>query len=107
MIFRYFTETMTMIKFSDNAIREAAYYIWQNNGCPANTSAQDWNAAINQLNAMSALKNASRKLASAKTVAVKKTASKAASLKSASFKATVLKPSSLKSSSKKTSKKSK
>lgn len=88
-----------MVKFNDNAIREAAYYIWQNNGCPANTSLQDWDAAINQLNAMSALKNASKKLANAKTIAVKKSASKAASLKSSSFKVAVLKPTALKNSS--------
>ena len=37
------------IILNENAIREAAYFIWKNNGCPANTSAQDWNAAINQL----------------------------------------------------------
>ena len=30
-----------MTNFNENAIREAAYYIWKNNGCPANTSAQD------------------------------------------------------------------
>ena len=37
------------ITLNENAIREAAYFIWKNNGCPANTSLQDWNAAINQL----------------------------------------------------------
>ena len=100
-----------MIKYNDKAIAEAAYYIWQKNGCPAHTSTQDWNAAINQLNAMSALKNASKKLASNRTITVKKSVAKAASLKSASFKATVLKPAANKSSklsnSKKTVKKSK
>ena len=40
---------MTMTKLNDKAIAEAAYYIWKNNGCPANTQAQDWAAAIKQL----------------------------------------------------------
>mgnify|MGYP001024501678 FL=1 len=55
-----------MTNFNENAIREAAYYIWKNNGCPANTSAQDWSAAISQLNALSAaatLKNGRKKAA--------------------------------------------
>jgi len=90
-----------MIKYTDSDIRNAAYFIWKNNGCPSNTHEQDWAAAINQLSAMSALKTASKKLASAKTIAAKRTATKAASLK-----ASILKPTSLKSkssSSKKTS----
>ena len=96
----------TMFKYTDNDIRNAAYYIWQNNGCPANTQAQDWAAAINQLNAMSTLKSASKKLASSRTVAAKKSATKAAGLKSASLKTIILKPSSaLKSSTKKSSSK--
>lgn len=52
-----------MTKFNDNAIREAAYYIWQNNGCQANSSAYDWNAAINQLSAASAINNGRKKVA--------------------------------------------
>jgi len=53
-----------MKNLNENAIREAAYYIWKNNGCPANTSVQDWNLAIQQLSATSnksssLLKNAS------------------------------------------------
>mgnify|MGYP004535293131 CR=1 FL=1 len=49
-----------MNKLNDKAIAEAAYYIWKNNGCPANTHAQDWAAAIQQL---SAAKSATRKTA--------------------------------------------
>lgn len=63
---------------NDNAIREAAYYIWQNNGCPANTSSSDWNAAIRQLSALSALNSKSSSKISAsskKTLAVKTTSS--------------------------------
>ncbi len=50
---------MKNYNFSEKAIAEAAYYIWQNNGCPANSSLQDWNAAINQLNAMANAKKTS------------------------------------------------
>ncbi len=52
-----------MTNSNENAIREAAYFIWKNNGCPANTSQQDWNAAIAQLTMASAKKTS---LASAK-----------------------------------------
>ena len=44
-----------MTNFSEDAIRETAYYIWKNNGCPANTSVQDWSAAIEQLERKDAL----------------------------------------------------
>ena len=43
---------MKNLNLSEKAIAEAAYYIWKNNGCPANTSLQDWNAAINQLTSL-------------------------------------------------------
>ena len=38
-----------MSNFDNKMIQEAAYYIWKNNGCPNNTSASDWQAAIDQL----------------------------------------------------------
>ena len=61
---------------SEKAIAEAAYYIWQNNGCPANTSLQDWNAAINQLT-LAYAKKTSCKTSSCKTSsATKKSAAK-------------------------------
>lgn len=46
-----------MNKFTDQEIAETAYYIWKNNGCPANTQAQDWEAAIRQLSARSCNSN--------------------------------------------------
>ena len=46
-----------MFKFNEKDIQLAAYYIWKNNGCPANTSSQDWNNAISQLSALASMKN--------------------------------------------------
>ncbi len=62
-----------MKNLNENAIREAAYYIWKNAGCPANTSLQDWNAAIQQL---SATNNKNVKTSALKTVSLKKSSSK-------------------------------
>lgn len=69
---------MKNYNFSEDAIKEAAYYIWKNAGCPANTSLQDWNAAINQLSAAYANngKKTTLKTSSLKTVALKKSSSK-------------------------------
>ena len=68
------------ITLNENAIREAAYFIWKNNGCPANTSTQDWNAAINQLSSLAVLNKASKKISSCKSsLLVKKTPVKTAS----------------------------
>lgn len=57
-----------MTNFNEDALREAAYYIWKNNGCQSNNSTNDWNAAINQLSACAALSGA-RKKPAAKTSA--------------------------------------
>lgn len=71
-----------MTNYNEDAIRETAYYIWKNNGCPANTHTHDWNAAISQLNSLSAaavLKNGRKKAAAGTTSA--KLAQAALSLK--------------------------
>ena len=47
-----------MTQFDEKTIRETAYYIWKNNGCPANSSTHDWNAAIEQLEQRDALSTA-------------------------------------------------
>lgn len=72
---------MTNFNFSEKAIAEAAYFIWKNNGCPANTSLQDWNAAIYQLNMLANAKkttlSSSKKTSSCKaSTAVKKSPAK-------------------------------
>lgn len=83
-----------MYNFNEDAIREAAYFIWKNNGCQANTSLSDWDAAINQLSAQAALKlKAPKKVASSvKVLMPKKTTVKASALRTA--KSIILKPAS-------------
>ena len=43
-----------MTKFSEEAIREAAYYIWKNGDKKYDCGMDNWNAAINQLRAQNA-----------------------------------------------------
>jgi hypothetical protein len=92
-----------MKNLNENAIREAAYYIWKNNGCPAGTSQQDWNLAIQQLSSnksSSLLNNASSLLKT--TSSAKKSNSKTSASKIAAPKKT-----SAKTAAKTTAKKSK
>ena len=83
-----------MYNFNEDAIREAAYYIWKNNGCQANTSLSDWDAAINQLTAQASLNLKAPKKASStvKILMPKKSTVKATSLRN--VKSIVLKPAS-------------
>ena len=93
-----------MYNFNEDAIREAAYYIWKNNGCKQGTALSDWDAAIHQLSCQAAfatkMKN-SNSASSAKksTNTAKKTASITTAIKA--VKSIVLNPiSALKSNSK-------
>ncbi len=38
-----------MVKLNENAIREAAYYNWQNAGCPQGQDEYFWTMAIEQI----------------------------------------------------------
>ena len=94
MLLIYFIWRTKMYNFNEDAIREAAYYIWKNNGCQANTSLSDWDAAINQLSAQNTfdLKAPKKKASSIKVLMPKKTVAKAPSLRVA--KSIILKPAS-------------
>lgn len=83
-----------MYNFNEDAIREAAYFIWKNNGCQANTSLSDWDAAINQLASQASFKLKAPKKASAslKVLMPKKKEVKPISIKNA--KSIILKPAS-------------
>ena len=72
-----------MVNYNENAIREAAYYIWQNAGCPQGQDEKFWMMAVEQLTGgkcccskSSSAKSTSCKSASAKKAAPKKTAKK-------------------------------
>lgn len=67
-----------MVNYNENAIREAAYYIWQNAGCPQGQDEKFWAMAIEQLNAAAPCcsKSSSKKSTSCKSASVKKAAPK-------------------------------
>ena len=48
MFIVFFLELVTM-KNNEQAIREAAYYIWQNAGCPSGQDEYFWSMAVEQL----------------------------------------------------------
>lgn len=88
-----------MYNFNEDAIREAAYFIWKNNGCPSNSNMSDWDAAIHQLSAQASisLKAPKKASSSVKVLMPKKTAAKASSAKATSLrnvKSIILKPAS-------------
>ena len=67
--------------YNEQAIREAAYYIWQNAGCPNGQDEYFWSMAVEQLSNCCKKSSCSKKSAS-KTSS--KCASKSSSLKKAS-----------------------
>ena len=80
-----------MVKFNEDAIREAAYYNWQNAGCPNGQDEYFWTMAVEQLsncnNKNSCSKSScSSKKTSSKTSNTKTTKSAACKTASASKK---------------------
>ena len=69
--------------YNENKIREAAYFNWQNAGCPSGKDEYFWNMAINQLYGScksascckSSSKSSSKTASTAKTSSSKKTSS--------------------------------
>lgn len=70
-----------MSNLNENAIREAAYYIWQNSGCPWGKDEQFWAMAIEQLSSAKAPCKSSAKRSCSKKEPAKTTAKKAVSKK--------------------------
>jgi len=69
--------------FNENLIREAAYYNWQNAGCPFGQDEKFWNMAIEQIYGKKASSMSCKTSATKKTSSSKKTSStKAKSTKS-------------------------
>lgn len=69
--------------FNENLIREAAYYNWQNAGCPFGQDEKFWNMAIEQIYGSKATKSCCSSSCSSKKTATK-SASKTAAKKPAS-----------------------
>ncbi len=67
-------------KLNENAIREAAYYLWQNAGCPQGNDEYFWAQAVEQFSSKS--KKTSACKSSSSCAASKKTASKSSAKKS-------------------------
>ncbi len=61
-----------MIKNLENAIREAAYYNWQNAGCPQGQDEYFWAMAVEQLNNKNCKSNSCKSSSSKKTSTAKK-----------------------------------
>ncbi len=74
-----------MIKNNEKAIQEAAYFIWQNAGCPQGQDEYFWSMAVEQINNSCKKSCSSKKSSSCKVSASSKTSSKksTASVKSA------------------------
>ncbi len=70
-----------MVKLNENAIREAAYYIWQNAGCPQGQDEYFWSMAVEQLSnnckSSSCKSSAAKKSSSAKKSSASKSSSSA------------------------------
>jgi len=75
-------------KCNENYIREAAYYLWQNAGCPMGQDEKFWSMAVEQFSSCKCSKSPCKKSVATKKSPAKKsvTASKTAPKKTVSKK---------------------
>ena len=76
-----------MVKNNENAIKEAAYYLWENAGRPMGQDEYFWSLAVAQFSnncKSSSCKSATSGSAKKSTASAKKSSSKSSSCKSAS-----------------------
>jgi hypothetical protein len=90
-----------MVKYNENAIREAAYYNWQNAGCPMGKDEYFWAMAIEQLNKKCSSCNSTKKTSTTK----KSTSSLKKNSVNNTMNLTTIKASSIKASTKVATKK--
>ncbi len=66
---------------NENYIKEAAYYLWQNAGCPSGQDEKFWSMAVEQLSSCSksSKKSCCKKTCASSSSSSKKTASKSTS----------------------------
>lgn len=62
-----------MVKYNENAIREAAYYNWQNAGCPNGQDEYFWAMAVEQFSNCNSKSCAKSSCSSAKKASTKTT----------------------------------
>ena len=80
-----------MAKCCENAIKEAAYYIWQNAGSPAGRDEEFWWMAVEQIDGCKKSSCAVKSTATKKPAAKVSTVKKAAPKKTTAAKTTVAK----------------
>lgn len=68
---------------NENYVREAAYYLWQNAGCPNGQDEKFWAMAVEQLSSCSNKKPCCKKSCASGTTTAKKTAAKSTAAKPA------------------------
>lgn len=64
-----------MIKNNEKAIQEAAYFIWQNAGCPQGQDEYFWSMAVEQISKNCNKSNCSKSSSSCKSSSAKKSSS--------------------------------
>lgn len=74
MFIEFYLELVIMVN-NEQAIREAAYYIWQNAGCPAGQDEYFWSMAVEQLSKSCCKSSCASKSSSSKTSSSVKKAS--------------------------------
>lgn len=77
---------MASSKCNENYIREAAYYLWQNAGCPWGQDEKFWSMAVEQMSSCKCSKSSSKKCSSSAKTTTSKTSSAKKSVASKSSK---------------------
>lgn len=81
MFIKFYLELVIMVN-NEQAIREAAYYIWQNAGCPSGQDEYFWSMAVEQLSKNCNKSSCAKKSSSSKTSScAKKSCAKKSSAK--------------------------
>ena len=81
MFIEFYLELVIMVN-NEQAIREAAYYIWQNAGCPSGQDEYFWSMAVEQISKNCNKSSCAKKSSSSKTSScAKKPCAKKSSVK--------------------------
>jgi len=64
--FYFYLELVMVNNSNENAIREAAYFIWQNAGCPTGRDQEFWAMAVEQFNSCNSKSSSKKSCSSSK-----------------------------------------